>query len=110
MFIRRNLALSLLFTYLLTTPADASSRCGTNLINPGNKLDDVLLLCGKPIAQASDGPATRNNGVPRKGSQKTDVIVYGPNGGAYQYLLFINDQLIKADVRREAPIGNILKW
>lgn len=109
-FIRKKLALSLLFTYLLTTPADASSRCGTKLITPSNKLNDVLLLCGKPIAQATDGPAIRNTGVPHKRSQKTDVIVYGPNGGAYQYMLFINDQLIKADVRRKAPTGNILKW
>ena len=53
---------------------------------------------------------TRNNGVPRKGSQKTDVVVYGPKGGAYQYMLFINDELIRVDVRRQAPSENILKW
>lgn len=108
MFIK--FSLGILLTCLLITNADAASRCGTRLVNPGDKLDDVLQSCGDPVAQASDGPVIRNNGVPRKGSQKTDVIVYGPNGGAYQYMLFINDELIRVDTRREAPTGNILKW
>ncbi|WP_342214195.1 MULTISPECIES: DUF2845 domain-containing protein [unclassified Pseudomonas] len=95
---------------LLIASADATSRCGTRLVNTGDTLDYVLQSCGKPLAQASNGPVIRNNGVPRKGSQKTDVIVYGPNGGAYQYMLFINDELIRVDVRREAPNGNVLKW
>ena len=107
MFIKSSLGL--LFACVLMSNADAASCCGTKLVNPGDKLDDVLQSCGSPLAQASDGPVIRNNGVPRKGSQKTDVIVYGPNGGAYQYMLFINDELIRVDVRREAPSGNILK-
>ena len=94
----------------LITDANAASRCGTKLVNPGDKLADVLQSCGSPVAQASDGPVIRNNGVPRKGSQKTDVVVYGPNGGAYQYMLFINDELVRVDLRRDAPAGNILRW
>lgn len=94
----------------LITDANAASRCGTKLVNPGDKLADVLQSCGSPVTQASDGPVIRNNGVPRKGSQKTDVVVYGPNGGAYQYMLFINDELVRVDLRREAPAGNILRW
>ncbi|AIS16145.1 hypothetical protein LT40_01505 [Pseudomonas rhizosphaerae] len=108
MFIKSSIGL--LLACMLMPSADAASRCGTRLVNPGDKLDDVLQSCGRPVAQASDGPVVRNNGVPREGSQKTDVVVYGPRGGAYQYMLFINDELIKVDVRREAPTGNILKW
>ena len=108
MFIKPSMAL--LFACMLMTGANAASRCGTKLVNPGDKLADVLQLCGSPVARASDGPVIRNNGVPRKGSQKTDVVVYGPNGGAYQYMLFINDELVRVDLRREAPAGNILRW
>jgi hypothetical protein len=46
----------------------------------------------------------RNNGVPRKGLQKTAVVVYGPRG-RHTNTLFINDEQIKVDVRREAPTG-----
>lgn len=108
MFIKPSMAL--LFACMLITDANAASRCGTKLVNPGDKLADVLKSCGSPVAQASDGPVIRNNGVPRKGSQKADVVVYGPNGGAYQYMLFINDELVRVDLRREAPAGNILRW
>ena len=90
--------------------ASATTRCGTNLINSGDTLENVLHTCGQPVAQDSDGPVMRNNGVPRKGAQKTDVLVYGPNGGAYQYMLFINDKLIRVDTRRNEPSGNLLKW
>jgi hypothetical protein len=90
--------------------ASAATRCGSRLVNSGDKLENVLQTCGQPVAQASDGPVMRNNGVPRKGAQKTDVLVYGPNGGAYQYMLFINDKLIRVDTRRSEPSGNLLKW
>ncbi|WP_076017686.1 DUF2845 domain-containing protein [Pseudomonas sp. ATCC PTA-122608] len=90
--------------------ASAASRCGAKLVNSGDTLENVLQTCGQPVAQDSDGPVMRNNGVPRKGAQKTEVLVYGPNGGAYQYMLFINDKLIRVDTRRNEPSGNLLKW
>lgn len=105
-----NFSLRVLFAGMLITSAQAASRCGMGLVNPGDKLEEVLHLCGNPVARASDGPIMSNNDVPRKNSQKTDVLVYGPNGGAYQYMLFINGELIRVDVRRKAPTGNILKW
>lgn len=83
----------------------AAMRCGTKLINVGDQIANVLEDCGRPIVHESDGPAMRNNGVPRKGSSKQDVVVYGPSGGAYQYLLFVNDELIRVDMRRSAPSG-----
>ncbi|WP_225772586.1 DUF2845 domain-containing protein [Pseudomonas sp. Marseille-Q5115] len=89
-------------------PAQASTRCGRELINPGARLDEVLSRCGPPAAQASQPPALCPNGVPRKGATKTDVLVYGPNGGAWKYWRFQNDVLIRVDTRREAPDGNLL--
>ncbi|MBD1597205.1 DUF2845 domain-containing protein [Pseudomonas typographi] len=91
-------------------PAHASMRCGTRLINGGDRLAEVIQVCGSPVAQASQGPAHKGNGSPRRGAQKTDVLVYGPNGGAYQYLLFVNEELIRVDLRRQAPTGDLLRW
>ena len=65
--------------------AEASTRCGRELINPGARLDEVLSRCGQPAAQASQPPALR------------------PNGGAWKYWRFQNDVLIRVDTRREAP-------
>jgi hypothetical protein len=90
--------------------ASATTRCGTRLVNSGDTLENVLQTCGQPVAEDSHGPVMQHNGVPRKGAQKTDVLVYGPNGGAYQYMLFINDKLIRVDTRRNEPSGNLLKW
>ena len=90
--------------------AVAAMRCGTGLVNVGGKIADVLQACGQPVAQDAEGLALRNNGIPQKGSSKQDVLVYGPNGGSYQYLLFVNDELVRIDMRREAPGSDLLHW
>lgn len=99
-----------LFLSLYLSPVEAASRCGRKLINLDTLLADVISVCGQPAAHASQAPALRANGVPRKGSAKTDVLVYGPSGGAWQYMLFRNEMLIRVDMRRKAPEGNLLKW
>lgn len=88
----------------------AAMRCGTKLVNVGDQIASVLQECGRPVVHQTAGPVMRNNGVPRKGSSKQDVVVYGPTGGAYQYLLFVNDELVRVDMRRSAPSGNVLDW
>lgn len=102
--------LAAIIATFFTGQVSATMRCGTKLVNVGDRIADVLEQCGRPLVHESAGPVKRTDGVPRKGSSKQDVIVYGPGGGAYQYLLFINDELIRVDMRRSAPSGNVLEW
>ena len=105
----RALLVAIIATFVVEH-VSAAMRCGTKLVSVGDQIADVLEECGRPVVHESNGPVLRSNGVPRKGSSKQDVVVYGPNGGAYQYLLFVNDELIRVDMRRSAPSGNVLKW
>ncbi|MFF7706266.1 DUF2845 domain-containing protein [Pseudomonas sp. NPDC007930] len=84
-----------------STAASATMRCGTHLINNGDALDEVLGVCGAPAKHTTEQPTLNRQN--RQQAQKTDVVVYGPNGGAYQYLLFVNDALVRVDLRRDAP-------
>ncbi|WP_426150175.1 DUF2845 domain-containing protein [Pseudomonas sp. DC3000-4b1] len=88
----------------------AADRCGRHLVNLYTSLDAIIQTCGQPVAHASQGPALRADGGPRKGPGKTDVLVYGPSGGAWQYMLFQNDQLVRIETRRRPPDGDLLKW
>lgn len=59
--------------------------------------------CGLPDMAESQGPAMRNNGVPKKGAAKISIWVYGPNSGAYRFLRFIDENLVEIQFRRTAP-------
>ncbi|MCF5466150.1 DUF2845 domain-containing protein [Pseudomonas syringae] len=83
------------------SPANATMRCGTALISEGDSKSTVLAKCGPPSRKSSEGPARRPNGVPRLNAATITVFVYGPNGGSYQYLRFIDEKLIEIDMRRE---------
>jgi hypothetical protein len=81
--------------------ANAATRCGTGLINNGDSMQTVMETCGAPLRKNSEGPARRNNGVPRLNAAVISIWVYGPNGGAYQYLRFIDEKLVEVKMRRE---------
>lgn len=70
----------------------------------------ISATCGPPLASASEGPALRPNGVPRWNAARISVWVYGPNGGAYQYLRFIDERLVEIDLRRQPPAAPLLPW
>lgn len=95
---------------LLPLASLADIRCGAKLAADGAALADVIESCGQPAARAEQGPALRSSGVPRKGADKLEVLVYGPRGGAWQYLLFRNGKLLKVEMRRQPPEGDLLKW
>lgn len=80
--------------------AEATMRCGTSMIGAGDTKQTVLEKCGSPIKQSSEGPARWPNGVSRRNAAEITIFIYGPNGGAYQYLRFIDDKLIDINMKR----------
>ena len=81
-----------------------SMRCGTALVSEDIPMAEVLEKCGPPVRQDSQGPVARprnNNGY--WNSAKISIWVYGPDGGAYQYLRFVDERLVNIEMSREAP-------
>lgn len=89
---------------LMAGSAHAAMRCGTGLIDVGDKIGKVQEKCGMPVAQESQGPTTQY------GSVRITVWVYGPDGGGYRYLRFVDANLVQIEMRREAPTGRLLPW
>jgi hypothetical protein len=100
MSISRSTSLSLLALLLTAFEANATMRCGTSLISNGDSAQAVLQKCGAPDTQTSEGPARLANGVPYRNAAKVSHWVYGPRGGAYQHLRFIDDKLVSVETRR----------
>ncbi|WP_311968983.1 DUF2845 domain-containing protein [Pseudomonas baltica] len=94
---------------LTTQQADAGSmRCGTALVSEDTPMAEVLEKCGPPARQDSEGPVARpktNNGY--WNSAKISIWVYGPDGGAYQYLRFVDERLVSIEMSRKAPGQNL---
>lgn len=82
-------------------PAEATMRCGSALISIGDLAADVRYKCGSPSRENSEGPALKNNGVPKLNSARISTWVYGPRNGAYHYLRFIDEKLIDIQMRRK---------
>jgi hypothetical protein len=80
--------------------ASATMRCGTSLIYDGDSAQTVREKCGAPDKETSEGPALRANGVPNRNAAKVSHWVYGPQGGAYHHLRFIDDKLVSIETRR----------
>lgn len=104
------------FTFLviaamaLTSPVMASMRCGTGLVEVGDKMAIIQHKCGPPDRAQSEGPAMRNNGIPKKGAAKITIWVYGPSGGSYRYLRFIDEDLVEIQLRRSAPQESLFPY
>jgi len=81
--------------------ANASMRCGTSIINEGDLMAKVLEKCGEPDRASAEGPALRANGVPQRNAATLSEFVYGPANGAYRYLHFIDEKLIRIEMRRD---------
>lgn len=95
--VARVLALSLL---TFACGVSATMRCGTSLISEGDSAQAILNKCGEPAKKTSQIPAIRGNGVPKMNAAKISILVYGPYGGAYRYLRFIDDKLIAIETSR----------
>jgi hypothetical protein len=95
------LTFTVVLMLLFIGQASATMRCGRALINNGDSMQTVMEKCGEPFRKSSEGPARRPNGVPRLNAAVISIWVYGPNGGAYQYLRFIDEKLVAIDFKRE---------
>lgn len=90
-----------LFMSSLAIPAVASMRCGTHLVDEGDSVEQVLERCGQPLSRIVNEPALRNNGVPKLNAARTEFWVYGPSGGVYRHLRFIDGKLVEIRLERK---------
>ncbi|WP_238935283.1 DUF2845 domain-containing protein [Pseudomonas typographi] len=88
---------------LAAAHAQATLRCGTELIAEGAPIGEVQAKCGMPQYQHTEYPALRADGVPRYQAVQVTRWVYGPRNGAYRYLRFIEGKLVEIRTSREAP-------
>ncbi|KRV79661.1 DUF2845 domain-containing protein [Pseudomonas citronellolis] len=88
----RNLFAALLLGLALSTSAQASTlRCGTQLINEGDKMDAVLEKCGAPAKREVFPPAPPRRGPDGKfipGGATIEIWTYPPQNGATRVLRF----------------------
>jgi Protein of unknown function (DUF2845) len=87
--------------FIFAGNVSATVRCGTSLLDEGDSVQLVLAKCGEPAKKISEGPALRNNGVPKMNAAKISIWVYGPHGGSYRYLRFVDDELVSIEMRRK---------
>ncbi|MGA3679671.1 DUF2845 domain-containing protein [Pseudomonas graminis] len=99
--INRKLIFIGLAALLFADTADATMRCGTALISLGDTADVVRQKCGAPDSSVDQMPALRSNGVPKLGTAKVSLWVYGPRNGAKQHLRFIEDKLVEIETKRD---------
>jgi hypothetical protein len=87
---------------VLSTSSEASSmRCGTSIVAEGDTMQQVLEKCGPPNSKEVWQPKLRVNGVPEKGAAKLEFWTYGPSGGVYRKLRFIDDRLVQVEMERK---------
>lgn len=93
-------SLGLLLRWVTASDASAAMRCGTALVSEGELMTHVLEKCGEPERRTAAGPAMRANGVPRRNAATISEFVYGPANGAYRYVHFVDEKLIRIELRR----------
>ncbi|MCF7531531.1 DUF2845 domain-containing protein [Pseudomonas petrae] len=99
--ISRKLIFLGLAVLLFADTADATMRCGTALISLGDTTDVVRQKCGAPDSSVDQMPALRSNGVPKLGTAKVSLWLYGPRNGAKQHLRFVEDKLVEIETKRD---------
>ena len=86
---------------LSSTSSLASMRCGTSLVEEGDSSAEVLRKCGQPSSKQVITPATGQNGRPFKNAVMVENWKYGPDGGMYRTLRFIDGKLVEISTSRK---------
>ena len=77
--------------------ASDTLRCGSQLINLGDRASEVLNKCGEPVSRDVLGYKRSAN---RREEFQVEEWTYGPNNGMYQYLRFEGSRLKRIDSKR----------
>lgn len=83
----------------LSLTAQASMRCGTQLIDTGMSLEEVLSYCGEPQQRSVEEPVDEA-GYQIRGAARVELWRYGPDNGMYRHLRFIDGRLVEIRARR----------
>lgn len=86
---------------LATQSSEASSmRCSRGLASEGNTRQEVLEKCGEPVDKEiwEPGLRNRNTNTPKKGAARVEFWTYGPDGGVYRKLRFIDGKLVQVQI------------
>ena len=83
---------------LLTVNIVFALRCGTNLIEIGDRRFEVLKKCKEPISKDIVGYTTGKN---KNRELKIEEWIYGPIGGYYYYLIFKGGILAEINAVRD---------
>lgn len=83
----------------LSLTAQASMRCGAQLIDAGMLLDEVLSYCGEPQQRSIEEPVD-DAGYQIHGAAQIQRWRYGPDNGMYRHLRFIDGRLVEIRARR----------
>ena len=97
MSIKAQLTALVVLVGLSHTPAWAL-RCGTKLVETGDKTFEVRRKCGDPVSEESVGYTLSPSGDRELFIKEW---VYGPHNGVYDYLTFHGTTLVKIETRRE---------
>ncbi|EKB9389081.1 TPA: DUF2845 domain-containing protein [Pseudomonas aeruginosa] len=99
--LRPSVFISSLLLSLTSVSAQATMRCGSEIINEGNTTFEVVRKCGEPTNReiinpiaGNDSNKANNNAVP------VENWVYGPDNGMYRYLRFVDGVLTQIRSQR----------
>jgi len=86
---------------LLSAPSMAETlRCGSDLISTGDTSLRVQRICGEPAQRRQLPPARLADGRLAEGAVVEDIWEYGPRGGAFYTLRFIDGRLVEIHMSR----------
>lgn len=90
----------LIFTAIfgLLTNGAYAFRCGTKIVEPGDKTFEVLQKCGEPVLKEVVGYRLNKT---KDIEFEIKEWVYGPRGGSYYFLTFHGTTLINVESRKE---------
>ncbi|WP_371370263.1 DUF2845 domain-containing protein [Pseudomonas sp. QL9] len=94
-------AIVLFLTLLVAQSSEASSmRCSRGIASEGDTRQEILEKCGEPADKEiwEPGLRNRNTNTPKKGVVRVEFWTYGPDGGVYRRLRFIDDKLVQVQI------------
>jgi hypothetical protein len=94
---RPSLVFLILAVTLLAAPHAFGFRCGTQLVNIGDKIFEVSSKCGEPVSKETVGYTLKND----RRELEIKEWIYGPWNGVYYYLTFHGTDLIDIEQRRD---------